>query len=139
MTEAFSFYRNLLEERKAELMKELDSVYGTRQITLSVVTQRVKETLDKMYQTVEFGDRLLPHASPEQVLDFKKQLETRLQSLLAAVPEPTLAMAAAAAGDLEFVANYSAMQVKSCFLITDFQELEIDFMKCFFVFPDCCS
>jgi len=77
-----------------------------------VVTQRVQETLDRMYQTVEFGDRLLRHASPPQILVFKKLLETRLQALLAAVPEPTLAMAAAAAGDLEFVANYSAMQVR---------------------------
>jgi len=110
VSEAFSFYRTLLDERKVELTKELENLYSTRQVTLSVVTQRVKETLDRMYQTVEFGDRLLHNASPPQILLFKKLLESRLQALLAAIPEPTLAMAAAAAGDLEFVANYSAMQ-----------------------------
>ena len=113
MTEAFSFYRTLLDERKIELNKELENLYSTRQVTLSVVSQRVKETLDRMYQTVEFGDRLLRNASSPQILLFKKLLESRLQTLMATIPEPTIAMAAAAAGDLEFVANYSAMQV--CF------------------------
>jgi len=112
ITEAFAFYRTLLDERKNELLKELESLYTTRQVTLSVVTQRVQETLDRMYQAVEFGDRLLRDASPPQVLVFKKLLETRLQAISATVPEPSLAMAAAAAaGDMEFVANFSAMQV----------------------------
>ncbi|ODM98140.1 B-box type zinc finger protein ncl-1 [Orchesella cincta] len=110
VSEAFTFYRTLLDERKNELLKELENLYITRQVTLSVVTQRVQETLDRMYQTVEFGEHLLRHASPPQILVFKKFLETRLQTLLAGVPEPSLAMATAAAGDLEFVANYSAVQ-----------------------------
>lgn len=86
------------------------------QVTLSVVTQRVQETLDRMYQTVEFGERLLSHASPPQILVFKKLLETRLQALLAGVPEPSVAMSTAAAGELEFVANYSAVQVSAHFI-----------------------
>lgn len=110
VTEAFTFYRTLLDDRKNELLKELENLYITRQVTLSVVTQRVQETLDRMYQTVEFGERLLRHASPPQILVFKKLLESRLQALLAGVPEPSVAMSTAAAGDLEFVANYSAVQ-----------------------------
>jgi len=108
INEAFAFYRSLLDERKIELMKELESLYTTRQVILSVVTQRVQENLDRMNQTVEFGDRLLRHASPPQISVFKELLES--QALLTAVPEPTLAMAAAAAEDMEFIANYSAMQ-----------------------------
>lgn len=110
VTEAFNFYTTLLEERKGELMKEVENLYISRQVTLSVVTQRVQETLDRMSQTVEFGERLLRHASPPQILVFKKLLETRLQALLAGVPEPSFTMSTAAAGDLEFVANYSAVQ-----------------------------
>jgi len=76
-----------------------------------VVTQQVQETLERMYQTIEFSDRLLRHASPPQILLFKTLLEKRFQALLNIVPNPNLAKTAANGGDLEFVSNYPAMQV----------------------------
>lgn len=78
---------------------------------MSLITQRVQDTLDRMYQTIEFSDRLLRHASPPQILVFKTLLETRFQALLSTVPDPNLAKTATSGGDVEFVSNYSAMQV----------------------------
>lgn len=71
---------------------ELQNLYTTRQLTLSVVTQRIQETLDKMYEAIEFGDRLIRDASPAQVSVFKRLLEARLRAISATVPEPSLAM-----------------------------------------------
>lgn len=82
------------------------------QVALSVITQRVQETLDRMYQTIDFSDRLLRHASPPQILVFKTLLETRFQALWGTVPDPNLAKTAASGGDVEFSSNYSAMQVR---------------------------
>ncbi len=82
-----------------------------------MITQRVQETLDRMYQTIEFSDRLLRHASPPQILVFKTLLETRFQALWGTVPDPNLAKNASG-GDVEFISNYSAMQVRNMSFFT---------------------
>lgn len=117
ISDAFSYYQTVLNERKNELTRELETLYISRQVALSVITQRVKDTLDRMYQTIEFSDRLLRHASPPQILVFKTLLETRFQALLGTVPDPNLAKNAASGGDVEFISNYSAMQVTFCELM----------------------
>lgn len=107
VNDTFLFYRSMLEERKQEILKELESVFSAKQLSLNVVGQKAQETVDKIYQTCDFIDRLMKYASITECLLFKKLLDSKLQSLMSYTPEINLQNAS----DLEFVSNYQAIQV----------------------------
>lgn len=107
INDTFQFYRSMLEERKQELLKELESVFSAKQISLGVVTQKGKETVEKIYQTCDFAERLTKCASAVELLMFRKLLDTKLNGLLSYNPEQNVQTAC----ELEFVSNYQAIQV----------------------------
>ncbi|XP_065205646.1 brain tumor protein-like isoform X2 [Planococcus citri] len=107
VNDTFLFYRSMLEERKQEILKELESVFSAKQLSINVVGQKAQETVDKIYQTCDFIDRLMKYASITECLLFKKLLDSKLQSLMSYTPEISLQNAS----DLEFVSNYQAIQV----------------------------
>ncbi|CAK1589235.1 unnamed protein product [Parnassius mnemosyne] len=107
INDTFQFYRSMLEERKQELLKELESVFSTKQIALTVVGQKAQETVDKIYQTCDFVERLTKCANIAEILMFRKLLDTKLQSLMSSNPEQSVQTAC----ELEFVSNYQAIQV----------------------------
>ncbi|XP_017887874.1 brain tumor protein [Ceratina calcarata] len=106
INDTFQFYRSMLEERKQELLKELESVFSTKQISLSVSTQKANEMADKIHQTCDFVDRLTKYTTVTEVLMVKKLLDSKLQALLNYTPD-----IASQTVDLEFVSNYQAIQV----------------------------
>lgn len=106
INDTFQFYRSMLEERKQELLKELESVFSAKHISLGVVTQKANETADKIQQTCDFVERLTKYTTVTEVLMVKKLLDTKLQALINSTPDVTNHSA-----DLEFVSNYQAIQV----------------------------
>ena len=40
----------MLEERKAEVVRELEQAYSSKQVSLSVYSQKAQETVDKILQ-----------------------------------------------------------------------------------------
>ena len=44
----------MLEERKAELLRELEGHYSCKQVAMSVYSQKAQETVDKLYQVIIF-------------------------------------------------------------------------------------
>ena len=50
MNETFQFYVSMLEERKAEIARELEQAYSSKQVALSVYSQKAQETVDKIFQ-----------------------------------------------------------------------------------------
>lgn len=87
INDTFQFYRSMLEERKQELLKELESVFSTKQISLGVLTQKANEMADKMLQTCECVERLTKYTTVTEVLMVKKLLDSRLQLLLNYTPD----------------------------------------------------
>lgn len=106
INDTFQFYRSMLEERKQELLKELESVFSAKQISLGIVTQKANEMADKIQQTCEFVEKLTKYTTVTEVLMVKKLLDSRLQLLLSYTPD-----IGGQAADLEFVSNYQAIQV----------------------------
>ncbi|XP_076630048.1 tripartite motif-containing protein brain tumor [Colletes latitarsis] len=106
INDTFQFYRSMLEERKQELLKELESVFSTKQISLGVLTQKENEMADKMLQTCELVERLTKYTTVTEVLMVKKLFDTKLQLLLNYTPDVGNQTV-----DLEFVSNYQAIQV----------------------------
>nr|NVI70038.1 brain tumor [Cucujiformia] len=107
INDTFMFYKSMLEERKQELLKELESVYSAKQISLEVATQKGQDTVEQIYKTCEFVERLNKCATIVEILMFRKLLDTKLGSLLSYNLDQSIQIA----GELEFVSNYQAIQV----------------------------
>merc|ERR1719322_650669 len=105
--ETFNFYMSMLAERKLDVVKELDKLYSSKQVALSVFGQKVHDSSDKIEQIVGFMEKLIQSASTKDVLMFQASLETRLTHLVASLPQLDLASTV----QLEFISNFQAIQV----------------------------
>merc|ERR1719431_418729 len=105
--ETFNFYMSMLTERKLDVTKEIEKLYSTKQVALSVFGQKIHESTDKIEQMVTFTEKLLQSASTKDVLLFQSSLESRMQHLVSTLPQLDLANTV----QLEFISNFQAIQV----------------------------
>ena len=91
VNETFNFYMSMLAERKVEVVKELEKLYSTKQVSLSVFGQKVHESNDKIEQVVTFIEKLIQSASTKEVLMFQASLESKMAMLLSHLPQLDLA------------------------------------------------
>merc|ERR1719427_1070202 len=105
--ETFNFYMSMLTERKLDVTKEIEKLYSTKQVALSVFGQKIHESTDKIEQMVTFIEKLLQSASTKDVLLFQTSLETRMSHLVSSLPQLDLANTV----QLEFISNFQAIQV----------------------------
>jgi hypothetical protein len=52
VNEAFQYYVSLLEERKHDVLRELEGQYSRKQVALSLYSQKAHETIDRIYQVI---------------------------------------------------------------------------------------
>merc|ERR1711942_605869 len=105
--ETFNFYMSMLAERKLDVTKEIEKLYSTKQVALSVYGQKIHESADKIEQMVAFTEKLLQSASTKDVLLFQNSLESRMHHLVSTLPQLDLANTV----QLEFISNFQAIQV----------------------------
>ena len=84
--ETFNFYMSMLAERKLDVTKEIEKLYSTKQVALSVFGQKIHESTDKIDQMVTFTEKLLQSASAKDVLLFQSSLESRMNHLVSTLP-----------------------------------------------------
>ena len=107
INDTYNFYRSMLEERKLEALKELDTAYNSKQTALNSVSTRMQECIEKLYHGCEFIEKILKYCSSTEALLFKKNLDSKLQNIISYTPEINLSNGC----DVEFVSNYQAIQV----------------------------
>jgi len=105
--ETFNFYMSMLAERKLEVVKEIEKLYSSKQVALSVFGQKIHESTDRIGQMVSFIEKLLQSASVKDVLLFQSSLDNRMSQLVSNVPQLDLAHTV----QLEFISNFQAIQV----------------------------
>lgn len=105
INETYQFYRSMLDERKQELLKELENFYNAKNMSHSVLITKSQEHVDKVLQSCEFVERLTKHAGPTEMLMLRKLMENKLQSFLSFIQELQSPF------ELDFVSNYQAIQV----------------------------
>ena len=105
VNETFNFYMSMLAERKVEVVKELEKLYSTKQVSLSVFGQKVHESNDKIEQVVAFIEKLIQSASTKEVLMFQASLESKMAMLLSQLPQLDLASTV----QLEFISNFQVL------------------------------
>ena len=97
----------MLAERKLDVVKELDKLYSSKQVTLSVFGQKVHDSSDKIEQIVGFIEKLIQSASTKDILMFHASLESKMSQLILGLPQLDLASTI----QLEFISNFQAIQV----------------------------
>merc|ERR1719308_61814 len=107
VNETFNFYMSMLAERKMEVVKELEKLYSSKQVSLSVFGQKVHDSTDKVEQMVAFIEKLIQSASSKDVLMFQASLESKMARLISGLPHLDLASTV----QLEFISNFQAIQV----------------------------
>ncbi|CAM2698441.1 unnamed protein product [Rotaria socialis] len=106
INETFNFYRQLIDERKNDLIKELDNTFGEKQNVLTNQIQKIDEAVERANLPLEFSDRLFKNSSTTEILMFKKQLENKLNALNIILPDTN----GQSTFELEFVSNFQAIQ-----------------------------
>ncbi|UJR23523.1 hypothetical protein I4U23_026515 [Adineta vaga] len=106
INETYNFYRQLLDERKHDLIKELDNTFNEKQNLLTNQMQKIDDAIERANLPLEFSDRLFKNSSTTEILMFKKQLETKLNTLNQIIPDNN----GQSVFELEFVSNFQAIQ-----------------------------
>ncbi|CAB4066078.1 TRIM2_3 [Lepeophtheirus salmonis] len=104
--DTFQFYTSVIEEKKTELIRELEVLYSSRQTSLSNYCHKAQETVDKIYQITDFIERLMKYANNAEVMCFKRPLEQKFTNLMNAAPDLTMDSVC----DIEYMTNFQAIQ-----------------------------
>ncbi|GFT71083.1 brain tumor protein [Nephila pilipes] len=106
INDTFNFYCSVLEERKEELMKELEDLYNTKMVSLSLIGNKVQEMVENANNLSSYFDRITKFSSTTEILVFKQLLDSKLHCVISYNPEVNVQSM-----DLEFLSNYQAIQV----------------------------
>ncbi len=49
VAETFRLFHSLLEERKTEVLRELEATFSSKQVAMAICTQRTQEAVEKIY------------------------------------------------------------------------------------------
>ena len=77
--ETYQFYRSMLDERKQELMKELDSFYSAKTLSQSVHQAKSQDTIEKTLQSCECVEKFTRHVGMNEATVLKKIMDQKLQ------------------------------------------------------------
>lgn len=105
INDTHQFYRSMLDERKAELLKELESFYNTKNMSQSVLLTKSQDQVDKVLQSCEFVERLSKCAGLAETIMLRKFMENKLLLF------PAITQDLQSSYELDFVSNYQAIQV----------------------------
>ncbi|RWS29605.1 B-box type zinc finger protein ncl-1-like protein [Leptotrombidium deliense] len=105
VADTFNFYVSQIEELKTETLKELDDIYNSRLVSLSLLNAKVQDAIDKVTQISLFLDRFRKFSSSTELLFFKQIIEAKMRQIRNFDPEMNIPKA-----DLEFISNYQAIQ-----------------------------
>ena len=105
INETYQFYRSMLDERKQELLKELDSFYNAKTMSQSVLVTKSQEQIDKVLTSCDCIEKFSRTVGPNELVMLKRIMETKLQSFVSSINDMQSIY------ELDFVSNYQAIQV----------------------------
>ena len=114
ITEAYNFFCSAVEDRKQQLLREVDMAYNDRQVSLGAAAHDTENIASILNRASTFVENFLTQASPADAVMFRKTLDLRISATVSRVPDLSRA---SASNSLDFVADYPAMQaaIRSAF------------------------
>lgn len=105
INETYQFYRSMLDERKQELLKELDSFYNSKTMSQSVLMTKSQDQIDKVLNSCEWVEKFSKSVGPNEINMLKRVMENKLQQFISNINDLQSIY------ELDFVSNYQAIQV----------------------------
>lgn len=105
INETFQFYRSMLDERKQELLKELDSYYNAKTMSQSVLLSKSQDQIGKVFTSCDYVEKFSRNVGLNELQMLKRIMETKLQSFNNNLNDLQSNY------ELEFVSNFQAIQV----------------------------
>ncbi|XP_055917394.1 brain tumor protein [Eupeodes corollae] len=103
VNETYQFFYSMLDERKQEILKDLESLHNAKMLTINSCVNRSKEAVDKALQACDSIERTpVKPNTVKDVLALRKTVEYQYQSVVQDLQVPF---------ELEFVSNYQSIQV----------------------------
>ncbi|XP_055856458.1 brain tumor protein [Episyrphus balteatus] len=103
VNETYQFFYSMLDERKQEILKELESLHNAKMLAINSCVNRSKEAVDKALQACDNIERTpVKPNTVKDVLALRKTVEYQYQSVVQDLQVPF---------ELEFVSNYQSIQV----------------------------
>lgn len=105
ITDTYQFYRSMLDERKTELLKELENVYNAKNMSHTVSTTKSQEQVEKILRDCDLVERFAKNGGIQEAITLRRLMESKLQSFLSNIQDLQSSF------ELDFVSNYQAIQV----------------------------
>lgn len=105
INETYQFYRSMLDERKQELLKELDSFYNAKTMSQSVLLTKSQEQIEKVLTSCDCVEKFARSVGPNELSTLRRIMETKLQTFMTSINDLQSVY------ELDFVSNYQAIQV----------------------------
>jgi tripartite motif-containing protein 2/3 len=105
INETHQFYRSMLDERKQELLKELDSFYNAKTMSQSVLLNKSQDQIEKVLTSCDCVEKFARSVGPNELGMLRRIMETKLQTFVASINDLQSVY------ELDFVSNYQAIQV----------------------------
>lgn len=105
INETFQFYRSMLDERKQELLKELDSFYNAKTMSQSVLLTKSQDQIEKVLASCDCVEKFARSVGPNELVMLRRIMETKLQTFVSSINDLQSIY------ELDFVSNYQAIQV----------------------------
>lgn len=105
INETYQFYRSMLDERKQELLKELDSFYNAKTMSQSVLMTKSQDQIEKVLTSCDCVEKFARSVGPNELGMLRKIMETKLQTFMSSMSDLQSVY------ELDFVSNYQAIQV----------------------------
>lgn len=105
INETYQFYRSMLDERKQELLKELDSFYNAKTMSQSVLLTKSQDQIDKVLTSCDCVEKFARSVGPNELGMLRRIMETKLQTFVSSINDLQSIY------ELDFVSNYQAIQV----------------------------
>lgn len=105
INETYQFYRSMLDERKQELLKELDSFYNAKTMSQSVLLTKSQDQIEKVLTSCDCVEKFSRSIGPNELSMLRRIMETKLQTFVSSINDLQSVY------DLDFVSNYQAIQV----------------------------
>lgn len=105
INETYQFYRSMLDERKQELLKELESFYNAKTMSQSVLMTKSQEQIEKVLTSCDCVEKFARSVGPNELGTLRRIMETKLQTFMTSVNDLQSLY------ELDFVSNYQAIQV----------------------------
>ncbi|KAL5279999.1 brat family protein [Megaselia abdita] len=105
INETYQFFHSMLDERKHEVLKELESFYKAKNTSYVDLISRSKEFADKVITSCDSVERMSKRLQINEINMWRKNYESKLQTANQYLQELQSSC------ELEFVSNYQAIQV----------------------------